>query len=135
MKTLLMSNRICTNCGWALDFKEKIGKPSLRVQTIFVFCLPEIFKNIIVRISIEYTVFPEMKLCSLVPKSYIHVSVSDLYIPRIGQPIWLQQNRQTDPGNVYVNRSQIHECGNWETEHYNSVLEITRPHSLSSGNT
>jgi hypothetical protein len=25
-------------------------------------------------------------------------SVSDLYIPRIGLPIWLQQNRQTDPG-------------------------------------
>ncbi len=46
-------------------------------------------------------IFPEMKLRSLVPNFYIHVSVSDLYI----------------------NRSQIHECGNWETEHYNSVLE------------
>jgi hypothetical protein len=22
----------------------------------------------------------------------------------------------------------MHECGNWEAEHYNSVLEITRPH-------
>jgi hypothetical protein len=39
-----------------------------------------------------------MKLPGLVPNSYIHVSVSDLYIPRIGLPIWLQQNRQTDPG-------------------------------------
>jgi hypothetical protein len=58
--------------------------------------------------------------------------VRNLYIPRIGLPIWLQQNRQTDPGFtcIYVNRSQIHECGNWETEHYNSVLEITRPHSF-----
>jgi hypothetical protein len=36
---------------------------------------------------------------------------------------------------VYINRSQIHECGNWKTEHYNSVLEITRPHSFISGNT
>jgi hypothetical protein len=27
-------------------------------------------------------VFPEMKLCGLVPGSYIHVSVSDFYIPR-----------------------------------------------------
>ncbi len=35
----------------------------------------------------------------------------------------------------YINRSQIHECGKWETEHYNSVLEITRPHSFISGNT
>jgi hypothetical protein len=29
-------------------------------------------------------VFPEMKLRGLVPNSYIHVSVSDLYIPGIG---------------------------------------------------
>jgi hypothetical protein len=29
-----------------------------------------------------------------------HVSVSDLYIPRIGTHISLQQNRQTDPGNI-----------------------------------
>ncbi len=30
---------------------------------------------------------------------------------------WLQQNRQT-------NLSQIYKCSYWETEHYNSVLEI-----------
>ncbi len=28
------------------------------------------------------------------------VSVSDLYIPKIGPPIFLQQNRQTDCGNI-----------------------------------
>jgi hypothetical protein len=44
--------------------------------------------------------FPEMKLCSLMPNSHIHVSLSGLYIPRIGLPIWLQQNRQTDPGKI-----------------------------------
>jgi hypothetical protein len=33
-------------------------------------------------------VFPEMKLSARVPSSYIHVSVSDLYFPRIGLPIW-----------------------------------------------
>jgi hypothetical protein len=43
--------------------------------------------------------FPEMKLRGLVPNSYIHVSVS-VHILRIGLPIWLQQNRQTDPGNI-----------------------------------
>jgi hypothetical protein len=37
-----------------------------------------------------------MKLHGLVPDSYIHVSVSDLYIPRVSLPIWLQQNRWTD---------------------------------------
>ncbi len=52
------------------------------------------------------------------------MSLSDLYIPRIGPHISLQQNRQTDPGNI-KNLSQIYECRNWETEHYNSVLEIT----------
>jgi hypothetical protein len=45
-------------------------------------------------------VFPEMKLRSHVPNSYIHVSVSDLYIPRIGLPIWQQQHRKTDPGYI-----------------------------------
>jgi hypothetical protein len=56
-----------------------------------------------------YYVFPEMKLRSLVPIAYIHVSVSDVYIPMIDRLIWLQQNRQTNPpGNI--NRSQIHEC-------------------------
>ncbi len=45
-------------------------------------------------------IFPEMKLHGLVPNSYIHVSVSDLHIPRIGLPICLQQNRQTNPGNI-----------------------------------
>ncbi len=79
-----MSNRICTNCGWALDFKQKIGK---------VFCLlfPKIFKKYYSQDWHRAHCIPEMKLCSLVLKSYIHVSVTDLYIPRIGQPIWLHQ--------------------------------------------
>ncbi len=37
---------------------------------------------------------------------------------------FLPQNRQTDPGNIYVNLSLIYECRNWEKEHYNSVFEI-----------
>ncbi len=64
--------------------------------------------------------FPEKELRSLSPNSYIHVSVSHLYIPRVGPHTWLQQNRQKDPGN----------CWNWETEQCNSVLEITRLHSF-----
>jgi hypothetical protein len=47
-------------------------------------------------------VFPKMKQGSLISNFYIHVSVSDLYFPRIGLPIWLQQNRQTDPVNIYI---------------------------------
>ncbi len=45
-------------------------------------------------------VLPEQKLHGLSPNFNIHVSVSDLYIPRIGPPIFLQQNRQTYRGNT-----------------------------------
>ncbi len=45
-------------------------------------------------------IFVEMKLRSLVPNSYIHIPVSDLYIPAIGLPILLQENRWTDRGNI-----------------------------------
>jgi hypothetical protein len=37
------------------------------------------------------------------PQSQVpHVSVSDLCIPRIGPHIFLQQSRQTDPGNIKI---------------------------------
>jgi hypothetical protein len=62
---------------------------------------------------------------------YVHVSVSDLYTSRIGPPppIWLEQFGAiyADRTWEYINRSKIHECGKWETEHDNSVLEIMRP--------
>jgi hypothetical protein len=45
-------------------------------------------------------VFQEKELRGLSPNSYIHMPVSDLYIHSIGPHIWLQQNRQTDPGNI-----------------------------------
>jgi hypothetical protein len=45
-------------------------------------------------------VLPEKKLCGLSPNFHIHVSVSDLHIPTIGPPIFLQQNRQTERGNI-----------------------------------
>ncbi len=64
-----------------------------------------------------------MKLPSLVPNSYVHVSVSNLYIPRICLPFWLQQSMQTDPGNIEI-AHRCNEYGNWETEHYNSVGQV-----------
>jgi hypothetical protein len=69
-------------------------------------------------------VFPEKELCGLSPNSYIHVSVNDLHIPRIGPHISLQQNcKIADRSWKHINLSQIYECRNWETEHYNYVLE------------
>jgi hypothetical protein len=60
-----------------------------------------------------------VKLRGLVPNS-----VSDLYNPRIGLPIRLQQNRQTDPWEYVNTQRNMDECGNWETEHNKSELEI-----------
>jgi hypothetical protein len=40
------------------------------------------------------------ELRGLNPNFHIHVYVRDLYIPGIGPYISLQQNRQTDPGNI-----------------------------------
>jgi hypothetical protein len=45
-------------------------------------------------------VFPEKELRGLSPYFHIHVSVSDLYIPRIGPQLFLQQIRQTFRGNI-----------------------------------
>jgi hypothetical protein len=57
-------------------------------------------------------VFPEIKLRGLVPSFHIHTSLSDLYMPRIGPPILLQPNRQTDRGNIqYKSLTDIqYEC-------------------------
>jgi hypothetical protein len=46
--------------------------------------------------------FPKHNYNVLSPNFHIHISVRDLYIPRIGLPILLQPNRQTDPG---INKS------------------------------
>ncbi len=51
-------------------------------------------------------VFLFWELRSLSPNVHLHVSVSDLYIPRIGPHISLQQNRHTDPG-IYKSITDI----------------------------
>ncbi len=43
---------------------------------------------------------PFLGIARLSPNFHIHVFVSDLYILRIGPHIFLQQNRQTDPGKI-----------------------------------
>ncbi len=55
------------------------------------------------------TKIPRKDLRGNSPNSFIHVHGSDLYIPL---PILLQDNRWTERGNTYVDRSQTHECGN-----------------------
>ncbi len=57
----------------------------------------------------------------LSPNFHIHVSLSDLYIPKISLPILLQTNRQTDPLNIKI------------THRYMNVG--MRPRSFISGTT
>ncbi len=45
-------------------------------------------------------VFPGKELRGYSPNSYIHVSMSDLYIPLIGLTILLQENRWAERGNI-----------------------------------
>jgi hypothetical protein len=54
------------------------------------------------RLNIENLkqIFPEKELRGFSPNSYIHVSVSDLYIPRIGLPILLKENKWPKCGNI-----------------------------------
>ncbi len=48
------------------------------------------------------SIFPEKELCGLSPHFHIHVFVSDLYISRNGSHIFLQQDRQSERGNIYI---------------------------------
>ncbi len=94
-------------------------------------------------------VFPEKELRGLSPNIHIRVSVSDLYIPRIGQRIFLPLNRQTDRGKTLLDRGVLTEqlltaiwricfsCGHFlPTPLFSLVLQSTlfteRPTSTSS---
>ncbi len=64
------------------------------------------------------------RLNVLYPNSYTHISVKDLYISRIGTSILLHA-KYVDRSWEYINRSQTHECKNWDM----------RPRNSYSGNT
>jgi hypothetical protein len=89
--------------GFSLDLLDIIWRISfMKFSRLFLFITwITLYRNPIY-------VFPDMKLRGLGPNSYIYVSVSDLFIPSFGLPIWLQKNRQTDPGNVYIAHRYIH---------------------------
>jgi hypothetical protein len=57
--------------------------------------------------------FPEKALRGFCPNIHIHDSVSDLFILGIGPQIGPVAEK-ADQSWEYKNRSQSHECGNWE---------------------
>ncbi len=68
------------------------------------------------------------------PRSqFLHSCICERFICSQERSAFLAAAKWADRSWEYVNRSQMHECG-WETELYNSVLEITRLCSFVSGN-
>ncbi len=61
-------------------------------------CLVPIY--VFPKMKLRGSLFPKHNYNILSPNFHIHVSVSNLYIPRVGLPILLQPNRRTDPGNI-----------------------------------
>jgi hypothetical protein len=60
-------------------------------------------------------VFLFWKLRCLSPNFHIHVSVCEQFIYfQVRSTYFLQQKRQIDRGNTYINRSQTQECGYWD---------------------
>ncbi len=71
--------------------------------------------------KITIYVSPEKELRDLSPNFHIHVSVSDLCIPMIIPLIFLQQNMQTDRGNIYIahrNKYSRQELGLWKGQFF-----------------
>jgi hypothetical protein len=86
------------------------------------------------------TLYRQFGLCVLrngtaLPRSqFLHSCVCERVTYSQDRSAYLAASKYAGRSWEYINRSQIHECGNWETEHYNSVLEITRTRSFISGN-
>ncbi len=62
---------------------------------------------------------------------FLHSCICEQFI----HTVYSHDQSSTDRSWEYKNHSQIRACRNWKAEHYNSVLEITRPLSFISENT
>ncbi len=91
--------RSILNNRWDISFNNLL-------QCIFVATLQR--KNT----EISKQIFPEKEYRGLSPNFYIHVSVSNIYLPTIGLPIFCWR-KYVDRSWDYINRSQTHECWNW----------------------
>ncbi len=65
----------------------------------------------------------------------LHSCVCERFINSQDRSTYLAAAKYVDQSWEYINLSQIYKWWNWETELYNSVLEIMRLHSFILGNT
>ncbi len=89
-----------------------------KIDYIFIGCIKHRKKNPIY-------VFLFWELRGLSPNRHINVSVSDLYCIFPGSVHIFPCSRTGTPILEIYKSLTEYECRNWETEHYNSVLEIT----------
>ncbi len=66
---------------------------------------------------------------------FLHSCICERLIYSQDPSAYLAAAQLADRSRKYINRSQIYECRNWETEHYNSVFEIMRLRSFITVNT
>ncbi len=125
------------------EIKEKMA---MNVKSYFLNLLPVriVISSIILIIKPNLTFSIAIIWQALYLKSYLCIPRNETARPRfqflhswiceqfinsqVLSAYLVQQNRQTDPGNILITHRYINDCGNWETEH--SVLEITR-HTVS----
>ncbi len=61
------------------------------------------------------------------PRSqFLHSGICERFMYSQDRSAYLAAAKKADRSWDYIKRTQIHECGNREKAHYNSVLEITR---------
>ncbi len=84
------------------------------LESPFVYTVPKI----LFRYSQNWNCVSSFPMSTFIYLWAIYIFPGSVCLPgctKIGRPISCSH------------RSRIHECGNWKIEHYNSVLEITRP--------
>ncbi len=81
-------------------------------MSVYVFSLKHFTHNTANQAENSKQLFPEKELGGHSPNFHIQVSVSDLYIPKIDQPILLQEICGPILG-IYKSITGT-ECGNWD---------------------
>ncbi len=114
-------NNIFIHCVF-IAFYAGTGLAHQRFVCVYKICDGEMLLSSLGAKKSIY-VFPQKEQRGLSPNFHIHVSVSHLYIPRIGQPIF-PAAEYADRLWEYTIRTQKHECRIWDCGRAVPVLGI-----------